>query len=45
MLKSHIYLAHQIALSSGGLASYVFNAPRANVISANKEGLVSLVGV
>ncbi|KAK7680315.1 hypothetical protein QCA50_016555 [Cerrena zonata] len=39
-----VAISHQIALSSGGLASYVFNAPRSTLISANKEGLVSLIG-
>ncbi|KAI0301405.1 GWT1-domain-containing protein [Russula brevipes] len=35
--------AHQLSLSAG-LTSYVLNAPRQTLISANKEGLVSLVG-
>jgi phosphatidylinositol glycan class W len=35
--------AHQLFLSAG-LTSYVLNAPRQTLISANKEGLVSLVG-
>ncbi|KAH9956341.1 GWT1-domain-containing protein [Russula dissimulans] len=35
--------AHQLSLSAG-LTSYVLNAPRQNLISANKEGLVSLTG-
>lgn len=37
--------AHQIALASGGLMDYVMNAPRNNLVSANKEGLISLAGL
>jgi hypothetical protein len=36
-------LAHQLSLSFG-MTSYVLNAARQNLISANKEGLVSLMG-
>jgi len=39
-----IAFSHQIALSSGGLATYVLNEPRLNLISQNKEGLISLTG-
>ncbi|KAI9459321.1 GWT1-domain-containing protein [Russula earlei] len=35
--------AHQLSLSAG-LTSYVLNAPRQTLISANKEGIVSLTG-
>ncbi|KAH9988774.1 GWT1-domain-containing protein [Russula compacta] len=35
--------AHQLSLSAG-LTSYVLDAPRKTLISANKEGLVSLTG-
>ncbi|KAH9015069.1 GWT1-domain-containing protein [Lactarius hengduanensis] len=38
-----VALAHQLSLSAG-LASYVLDAPRQSLISANKEGLVSLTG-
>ncbi|KIK69707.1 hypothetical protein GYMLUDRAFT_34108 [Collybiopsis luxurians FD-317 M1] len=34
----------QLLLSKYGLSDYVLNAPRVNIISANKEGLVSLTG-
>ncbi|KAI0922579.1 hypothetical protein AcV5_009512 [Taiwanofungus camphoratus] len=37
-------LSQQLALSPGGLTKYVFDAPRATFVSANKEGLVSLFG-
>ena len=37
--------AHQIALASGGLMDYVMNAPRDDLVSANKEGLISLAGL
>lgn len=37
-------LAHQIALSSGGLMDYVIQAPRLGLVSSNKEGLISLTG-
>ncbi|THH32796.1 hypothetical protein EUX98_g1386 [Antrodiella citrinella] len=42
MLGLIIAFSHQIALSSGGLASYIFHEPRVNLISQNKEGLISL---
>lgn len=38
-----VALAHQLSLSAG-LTSYVLNAARQTLISANKEGLVSLTG-
>ncbi|KAF8259747.1 GWT1-domain-containing protein [Lactarius quietus] len=38
-----VALAHQLSLSAG-LTSYVLDAPRQTLISANKEGLVSLTG-
>ncbi|GJE93137.1 GWT1-domain-containing protein [Phanerochaete sordida] len=37
-------LIHQAALSSGGLMLYVLHAPRDSLVSANKEGIVSLTG-
>ncbi|KAL0564054.1 Glucosaminyl phosphatidylinositol (GlcN-PI) nositol acylation protein [Marasmius crinis-equi] len=39
-----VAILHQIALSKLGLENYVFTAPRVSVISANKEGIVSLSG-
>jgi glucosaminylphosphatidylinositol acyltransferase len=39
-----VFLAHQIALSLFGLQKFVLYAPRSGVISANKEGIVSLTG-
>ncbi|KAF8485699.1 hypothetical protein F5888DRAFT_1904238 [Russula emetica] len=38
-----VALAHQLSLSAG-LTSYVLNATQQTLISANKEGLVSLTG-
>ncbi|KAH0831252.1 GWT1-domain-containing protein [Lanmaoa asiatica] len=35
---------HQFTLSFVGLENFLLNAPRSNVIYANKEGLVSLLG-
>ncbi|KAI0342237.1 hypothetical protein BDW22DRAFT_1407441 [Trametopsis cervina] len=37
-------VSHQIALAAGGLMAYVMHAPRVDIISANKEGLISLTG-
>ncbi|KAJ7171681.1 GWT1-domain-containing protein [Mycena crocata] len=37
-------ILHQLALSRFGLKEYVQNAPRVNLISANKEGIASLAG-
>ncbi|KAH8112762.1 GWT1-domain-containing protein [Phellopilus nigrolimitatus] len=39
-----VALSHQIALSLTPLQRYTLNSPRTNLISANKEGLVSLIG-
>ncbi|KAF8161344.1 GWT1-domain-containing protein [Crassisporium funariophilum] len=39
-----IGIAQQIALSHFALKEYVLTAPRTSLISANKEGLVSLLG-
>ncbi|KAL7284819.1 hypothetical protein ACG7TL_002129 [Trametes sanguinea] len=39
-----VAISHQLALSAGGLQRFVLEAPRAGVISANKEGIVSLTG-
>ena len=37
-------LAHQLALSMGKLDLFILLAPRESVISANKEGLISVTG-
>ena len=37
-------LAQQLNLSVFGLQHYALNAPRLSLISANKEGLISLIG-
>lgn len=37
-------VSHQLALSYGGLTTFVLHAPRTSLISQNKEGLVSLIG-
>ncbi|KAI8996653.1 GWT1-domain-containing protein [Trametes punicea] len=39
-----VAISHQLALSAGGLQRFVLDAPRVGVISANKEGIVSLPG-
>ncbi|KAF9256317.1 GWT1-domain-containing protein [Marasmius fiardii PR-910] len=39
-----VAILHQVALSKFGLEEYVFTAPRVSIISANKEGIVSLTG-
>ncbi|KAI0356839.1 GWT1-domain-containing protein [Trametes cingulata] len=39
-----VAISHQLALSLGGLQNFVLEAPRVGVISANKEGVVSLTG-
>jgi phosphatidylinositol glycan class W len=36
--------AQQIALSFMGMGNFVLTAPRTNILSANKEGIVSLGG-
>jgi len=38
------YPAHQVALSVAGWREFVLFAPRTNLLSANKEGVVSLFG-
>ena len=38
------HAAHQLALSTGRLAQFILDAPRDSVVSANKEGLISLTG-
>jgi len=38
------YPAHQVALSVAGWREFVLFAPRTNLLSANKEGIVSLFG-
>ena len=38
------YPAHQVALSVAGWREFVLFAPRTNLVSANKEGIVSLFG-
>ncbi|KAF5310303.1 hypothetical protein D9611_012038 [Ephemerocybe angulata] len=44
MIGISVAVAQQAALSQYGLKEYVLNAPRTTLISANKEGLVSLPG-
>ncbi|KAH9848063.1 GWT1-domain-containing protein [Lenzites betulinus] len=39
-----VAIAHQLALSMGGIQSFVLDAPRVGIISANKEGIVSVTG-
>ncbi|RDB28918.1 GPI-anchored wall transfer protein 1 [Hypsizygus marmoreus] len=39
-----VAVAQQMTLSSGGLQKFVLDAPRTGLISANKEGIVSLPG-
>ncbi|KAK1224863.1 Glucosaminyl phosphatidylinositol (GlcN-PI) nositol acylation protein [Marasmius sp. AFHP31] len=39
-----VIFLHQVALTKYGVEDYVFTAPRLSLISANKEGLVSLTG-
>ncbi|KZT08215.1 uncharacterized protein LAESUDRAFT_757895 [Laetiporus sulphureus 93-53] len=43
LLAVLVALLQQVALSNG-LMSYVFKAPRVNLVSSNKEGIVSLSG-
>ena len=38
------YPAHQVALSVAGWREFVLFAPRTNLLSANKEGIISLFG-
>ncbi|KAF7289950.1 Cytochrome P450 [Mycena indigotica] len=44
MLATGVGLVHQLTLSRLGLKEYVRSAPRVDLISANKEGIVSLAG-
>ncbi|KAG2138382.1 GWT1-domain-containing protein [Suillus clintonianus] len=44
LLGLWIGVLHQFALSSGGMKDFILNAPRSNIIYANKEGLLSLLG-
>ncbi|KAG1803939.1 GWT1-domain-containing protein [Suillus plorans] len=44
LLGLWIGVLHQFALSSGGMKDFLLNASRSNVIFANKEGLISLLG-
>lgn len=44
VLGALILMAHQWALSYGGLSEFVLHAPRTSFVSANKEGLGSLPG-
>ncbi|KDQ32594.1 hypothetical protein PLEOSDRAFT_1073093 [Pleurotus ostreatus PC15] len=37
-------IAHQFSLSWFGLENYVLHVPRTSIISANKEGIASLIG-
>lgn len=37
-------VAHQVCLSTFGGRDYIFDAPRVDLISANKEGIISLFG-
>ncbi|KIL66037.1 hypothetical protein M378DRAFT_161257 [Amanita muscaria Koide BX008] len=44
LLSIIVAIAQQVVLSYGGLQDYVLNAPRTSLVSANKEGIVSLPG-
>ncbi|KIJ64800.1 hypothetical protein HYDPIDRAFT_111404 [Hydnomerulius pinastri MD-312] len=44
LLGLWIGVLQQFALSSGGLKDFLLDAPRSNIIYANKEGLISLLG-
>ncbi|PIL36018.1 hypothetical protein GSI_01678 [Ganoderma sinense ZZ0214-1] len=39
-----VAISHQLALSAGKLAQFIENAPRVDIVSANKEGLISMTG-
>ncbi|KAM5533211.1 hypothetical protein V8D89_013167 [Ganoderma adspersum] len=39
-----VAISHQLALSTGKLAQFVEKAPRVDIVSANKEGLISMAG-
>lgn len=44
LLGLWIGVLHQFALSSGGMKDFLLNGSRSNIIFANKEGLLSLLG-
>ncbi|KAG1859205.1 GWT1-domain-containing protein [Suillus subluteus] len=44
LLGLWIGVLHQFALSSGGMKDILLNASRSNIVFANKEGLLSLLG-
>ncbi|KAF9224938.1 GWT1-domain-containing protein [Gyrodon lividus] len=44
LLGLWIAVLQQFALSTGGLKDFLLDAPRSNIIYANKEGLISLLG-
>ncbi|KAG2117401.1 GWT1-domain-containing protein [Suillus cothurnatus] len=44
LLGLWIGVLHQFALSSRGMKDFLLNTSRSNIISANKEGLLSLLG-
>ncbi|KAG2146444.1 GWT1-domain-containing protein [Suillus bovinus] len=44
LLGLWIGVLHQFTLSSGGMKDFLLNASRSNIIFANKEGLLSLLG-
>ncbi|KAG6380285.1 GWT1-domain-containing protein [Boletus reticuloceps] len=44
LLGLWIAVLHQFALSFMGLEAFLLKAPRSNIIYANKEGLISLLG-
>lgn len=44
VLAFGLMLAYEVVLSEFGLANYIFYAPRYDFVSANREGLASLVG-
>ncbi|KAF8843467.1 GWT1-domain-containing protein [Paxillus ammoniavirescens] len=44
LLGLWIAVLQQFALSTGGLEDFLLDVPRSNIIYANKEGLISLLG-
>lgn len=44
ILSSLMLVSHQYFLTFGGLTEYILSPERSNLISANKEGLISTVG-